>query len=85
MQTWKKFPNLVESRTGQKVMTFLSKGDSYMCDGKILMIDKFQFGSVWEYNVTQQKFIVIQQEIDERLALSSFVFATIYLTLELDF
>lgn len=56
-----------------------------MCDGKILMIDKFQFGSVWEYNVTQQKFIVIQQEIDERLALSSFVFATIYLTLELDF
>ena len=56
-----------------------------MCDGKILMIDKFQFASVWEYNVTQQKFIVIQQEIDERLALSSFVFATIYLTLELDF
>ena len=41
--------------------------------------------TVWEYNVTQQKFIVIQQEIDERLALSSFVFATIYLTLELDF
>lgn len=66
-------------------MTFLSKGGSYMCDGKILMIDKFQFGSVWEYNVTQQKFIVIQQEIDERLALSSFVLATIYLTLELDF
>lgn len=66
-------------------MTFLSKGDSYMCDAKKLMIDKFQFASVWEYNVTQQKFIVIQQEIDERLALSSFVFATIYLTLELDF